>query len=78
MDDVEKKITAKQSYEALYSFLYEYWKMTNSDWAANFLSDLSTIDGIAMDRALQQDWFNAIEKALNGEVDTRLKLTKEK
>lgn len=77
-DNLEKKITLKQSYEAMYGFLHGYYELTKNPAIGDLLSYLSTTDsGFVVDQGLGEDWFKAVEKALKGEVDTRLILTKE-
>ncbi len=58
-------LTVKQGYIAMYKFLQELQRMTNSDDLAGFLDGMSFLeDGGTADPAAWHDWLEAVRKTL--------------
>ena len=73
-----QSISIFQAYKAMYFYLDNLYRLTNSNDLGGFLGSMSLLeDGKPADAAVWQDWEEAIQKALsypNGE--TKLNLTK--
>jgi hypothetical protein len=62
------------AYAAMYEFLVDYYKRTNSDDIGGLLGSMSTLaDGGTADPAIWHDWLLSIEKAKANKVDTALR-----
>jgi hypothetical protein len=65
-------MTAQQAYQAMYSFLEEYFKMTHADEIGVMLGGLSVLsDGLPADAGFRQDWLTAVQKVLSTERSGR-------
>ncbi len=73
----KNKLTSKQAYLAMFSFLEAYYERGKSDEIGGMLSSMSLLeDGGTADPAIANDWNDAVSKVLNYEVDANLKLKK--
>ena len=73
---MELLVTEDQAYSAMFIFLKEAWKRTNSDGLAMILGDMSLLeDGTPADPAVVEDWKSAVARALGGESAGRLTLS---
>ncbi|GAB2204987.1 hypothetical protein ROS1_18030 [Roseibium sp. ROS1] len=71
------KMDEKQSYLAMFSFLEDYYHRTKSDEIGAMLGAMCLAsDGKPMDPAYWHEWKQAVQKAINGEVDAEMRLTK--
>lgn len=71
------KLTDKEAFLAMYSFLEEYYQLTKSDDVGSLLGSMSLLeDGGTSDPAIESDWLKAVEKALKGEINAGLVLRK--
>ncbi|WP_221931610.1 hypothetical protein [Palleronia caenipelagi] len=62
---------------AMFSFLEDYYSRTQSDEIGSMLSGLCLMsDGNPMDPAYWDEWEQAVQKALNGDVDAEMRLDK--
>lgn len=75
---VAEKITIKQAYTAMFYYLENLYKMTNSGDLAGFLGSMSLLsDGKPADAAVWEDWVEAVNKVCNEpNDDIYLKLRK--
>ena len=72
------KLDEKQSYLAMFSFLEDYYHRTKSDEIGAMLGAMClTSDGKPMDPAYWNEWEQAVQKAINGDVDAEMRLTKD-
>ena len=63
-----ENITLDEGYLAMFIFLHDLQKRTNSDDLAEFLGSMSILaDGNTADPAMKQDWVEAVEKARDSE-----------
>ncbi len=70
-------LTDKEAFLAMYAFLQHWYEMTKSDDIGSLLGSMSLLeDGRAADLAIESYWFEAVEKALEGEVNAGLVLRK--
>ncbi|WP_299980531.1 hypothetical protein [uncultured Pseudoteredinibacter sp.] len=59
----------------MYSFLDEYYQLTQSDDVGGLLGSLSLfLDGGFADPGVQEEWNEAVEKAMNGKVYADLQI----
>ncbi|SUC82805.1 Uncharacterised protein [Pannonibacter phragmitetus] len=73
----DKSLTLQEAYLAMFSFLEDYYSRTKSDEIGSMLSGLCLMsDGKPMDPAYWSEWEQAVEKAVSGEVDAEMHLTK--
>ena len=73
----DKPLSSREAYLAMFSFLEDYYSRTQSDEIGSMLSGLCLMsDGKPMDPAYWHEWEQAVEKALNGEVDAEMRLDK--
>ena len=71
----QSKLTNKQAFLAMYAFLEEYYESTNSDDIGGLLGSMSLLpDGGSADAAVQDEWNEAVEKVLNGQVNGKLEI----
>ena len=65
-------MTDKQAYSAMFYVLDQLWLLTKSHAIGSLLGDLSLLaDGLPADRAMTEDWRQAVEHALSaGEAPT--------
>ncbi|WP_375304381.1 hypothetical protein WI560_18970 [Bradyrhizobium sp. A11] len=69
-------MTQDQAYSAMFIFLEEAWKRTQSDGLAEILGGMSLLeDGTPADPAVVEDWKSAVVRALGGESAGRLVLS---
>ncbi|MBN8809656.1 MAG: hypothetical protein J0I47_15670 [Sphingomonas sp.] len=69
-------MTEDQAFTAMFLFLEEEWKRTQSEALAIILGDMSLLeDGRPADAAVLQDWKIAVARALGGESVGSLKLS---
>jgi hypothetical protein len=70
-------LSKQQAFLAMYSLLEGYWKLGGSSDIAALLGSLSLLpSGRTADPALAEDWDKAVENALLGLVDARMRLTR--
>ena len=68
-------LTQEQAYAAMYAFLEQHFRLTNSDDLCALLGSMSLLpDGKPADPAVAQDWQDAIAKALKSKDVADLKL----
>jgi hypothetical protein len=68
-------MTDKQAYAAMFHFLEEFWKRTNSDDVGALLGAMSILqDGSMADPAIVNDWRRSVEYALKGGEPGKLEL----
>ena len=61
----------------MFAFLEKYYGIGKSDDVGALLSGLSmTSNGYPLDQALWTDWQDAVDRALNDEVDVEMRLRK--
>lgn len=71
-----KNISEQQAYSAMFYFLKQWYKRTNSDELGGMLGDLSLLpDGSPADPAVRQDWIEAVEYAIKGGTVDPLRLS---
>lgn len=71
----EQRLTSIQAFLAMYAYLSEIYERTKSNDIGLILSDLSYLsDGNSADPAVADDWARAVHKALDGQVDARMRL----
>lgn len=73
----DKSLSSREAYLAMFSFLEDYYSRTQSDEIGSMLSGLCLMsDGKPMDPAYWDEWEQAVQKALNGNVDAEMRLDK--
>ncbi len=66
-------LTDKEAFLAMYAFLEQRYELTKSDDIGSLLGSMSLLeDGENADSAVKSDWNQAIQKALNSEVNADL------
>ena len=69
------KLTEKEAFLAMYSFLASEYELTGSDDIAGLLGGLSLLeDGSTADPAAWENWIQAIHKVTNNSVDALLRI----
>ena len=69
------KLTDREAYAAMYSFLKKYCALTRSEDIGILLGSMSTLeDNGAADPAIQLDWNEAVHETLANVVRTRTDL----
>ncbi len=64
-------LTLDQAYKAMYLFLDDRYSQTHSDDLGDILSGMSLLeDGSPADAAYEEDWAEAVQKALQDKVKT--------
>lgn len=67
-------LTSHQAYLAMYAFLVEEYKLTGSGEIGGLLGGMSLlVDGHTADPGAQEQWEEAVQLALAGEVDAQLR-----
>lgn len=67
------KLTSRQAYLAMYSFLEAYYARGKSDEIGSILGSMSLLDdGLSADPAYLKDWKAAVSQALDGEINAAL------
>ena len=62
-----RTMTEKQAYAAMFYFLEQAYKRTNSDELGGLLGSMSMLeDGSPADAAMVSDWHQAVDYALKG------------
>ncbi len=57
-------MTTAEAYKAMYIYIENLYKMTNSDDLAGFLGNMAILeDGKPADGAVWNDWLDAVKKA---------------
>jgi len=70
-------LTQDEAYLAMFAFIEKRYRLTSSDDLAAFLGDMSLMfSGGTADPALQDDWKESVQLALDGEVDAMQRLRK--
>jgi hypothetical protein len=73
---MEKVLSKKDAYLAMFSFLEGYYRRTGANEVGSLLSGMCLMgDGMPMDQAYWFEWERAIESALNGTVDAEVRLS---
>ncbi len=68
-------LTEQQAYLAMFRFLEDIYKATQSDDIGGLLGSMSLLaDGSPADSALKTDWASAVRAALDGGVDARMRI----
>lgn len=68
------KLTQDQAYLAMYAFLDKHFSL-GCEELGGILSSMSLLaDGSPADQAFIQDWQEAVEAAMSGNVDAQLRL----
>jgi len=71
------KLTQREAYLAMFSFLEDYYNRTNSDEIGSMLSGMCLMnDGRPMDGAYWDEWEQSVDRAVSGEVDAEMRLLK--
>lgn len=74
---MECKLTNTQAYEAMFDFIEQVYRRTNSDDLASLLGSMSTTaDGKPADPALEEDWLTSVDRVMRKKVNTGLNLHK--
>ncbi|RKH74008.1 hypothetical protein D7X55_16165 [Corallococcus sp. AB049A] len=69
-------LTIQEAYAAMYEYLQALHSVSPSDELGGLLGSMSLLDdGTPADPAVWADWLIAVQKARQGAVDMRLKLT---
>lgn len=64
-DEWAESLTIRQAYQAMYSFLEEYYRLTHADEIGAMLGGLSLLpDGLPADPGFRQDWLNAVRRVV--------------
>ena len=67
-------LTSHQAYLAMYAFLVEEYKLTGSVEIGGLLGGMSLlVDGHTADPAAREQWDEAVQLALAGDVDANLR-----
>ncbi|USD22788.1 hypothetical protein MJO52_06525 [Microbulbifer variabilis] len=67
------KLTKEQAFLAMFSFLDGYFQLTKSDDVGGLLGSMSLLSGGgSADTGVQEEWNEAVEKAINGKVNAEL------
>jgi hypothetical protein len=75
MKNENDKITVKTAYAAMYLFLENEYRLTNSDDIGGLLGGMSLLaGGGTADPAAWDDWLDAVEGASHEDCDIHLKL----
>ncbi len=73
----QQKLTTQQAYLAMFSFLNDYYQMTQSDDIGSLLGSMSFLEnGHTADPAVESDWMVAVERTLSGKTNANLDLRK--
>ncbi len=76
MNEIKTKLTLKEAYSAMYSFLEHEYEMTGSNEIGGMLGSMSLLeDGGTADPAAWNDWVQAVEKVANKDSDINLKIS---
>ena len=71
---MERKLTIREAYQAMYTFLEQYYQLTHADEIGAMLGGMSTLqDGGTADPAFWEDWLLAVERATNGQVESQFR-----
>ena len=71
------KLTDKEAYLAMYSFLEEYYQLTKSDDLGSLLGSMSLLeDGGTADPTIESKWLETVKKSIKGDVNAGLALCK--
>jgi hypothetical protein len=71
----EESLTLNQAYDAMYAFLVELYQEFGFDQLGGILGGMSLLEnGTTADPAIWGDWLRAVEKAKQGQVDSKLRL----
>jgi hypothetical protein len=69
----EPKLTSRQAYLAMFSFLEAYYARGKSDEIGSILGSMTLLeDGFPADPAYLKDWEAAVSQALDGENNAAL------
>lgn len=75
MNEIE--LSPIQAYEAMYEYISRLYERTESADLAIMLSEMSFLeDGGTADSAAWYDWQECMQKAIDGNVDAKLKFRK--
>ena len=67
-------LTEQQAYLAMFRFLEDIYRATQSDDIGGLLGSMSLLaDGAPADSALKEDWASAVRAALEGRVDAGMR-----
>ena len=70
-------LTEEQAYLAMFSFLEAEYLLTSSDEIGGLLGSMSLLPGgSTADPAVKEQWKESVDRALRGEVNAVLTLTK--
>ena len=73
-----KLLDKREAYLAMFSFLEDYYKRTKSDEVGSILSGMCLMkDGKPMDPAYWDEWQEAVQRSLDGNVDAEMHLSRE-
>ena len=68
-------MTKKEAYVAMYAYLVRVYERTQSDDLGGLLGDMSmTSDQETADPAVWFEWYECVDKAKRGEIETQLSL----
>lgn len=71
---MEKKLTEKAAYLAMFAFLESHYIRTKSDDVGSLLSGMCLMnDGMPMDSAYWREWQESIVKVEQNEVDAEVR-----
>ena len=69
------KLTSKEAYLAMFTFLDKHYELTKSDDIGALLGSMALLqDGCPVDSAIQSDWESAIDTVIEGAADANFKL----
>ncbi|MDR2155013.1 MAG: hypothetical protein LBE78_08320 [Burkholderiaceae bacterium] len=74
---MNKTLTSKDAYLAMFSFLEEYYMRTKSNEVGSLLSGMCLMnDGMPMDQAYWSEWECAVQRALEKQVNAEARFSK--
>lgn len=72
---MSKTLSQNEAYLAMFSFLEDYYARTKSDEIGSMLSGMCLMsDGKTMDPAYWEEWQEAVQRAIAGNVDAEMRL----
>ena len=75
MTDWSEKVTVREAYLGMYEFLRRHYERRPTDEIGGLLGGLSKLsDGGSADPAMDQEFLDALEAAVNGRVNAKLSL----
>lgn len=71
----EQKLTLMQAYEAMYAYFSRLYDRYGTEELGTLLSEMGFLsDGDTADPAAWEDWLACVQKAVDGNVDTKFRI----